>query len=128
MRVSGVTIPREKRVIIALTYIYGIGSTKAKKILETAKISEDTRVKNLTQEQEDMIRTIIEKQEVTEGNLRREIASNIKRLKDIKSYRGMRHARRLPSRGQRTKTNSRTTRGNKRNVAPSGKKPSAQKT
>lgn len=128
MRVSGVTIPREKRIVIALTYIYGIGDTKAKKILETAKVSPETRVKNLTQEQEDMIRTIIEKQEVTEGNLRREVVANIKRLKDIKAYRGIRHARRLPARGQRTKTNSRTTRGNKRNIAPSGKKPSAQKT
>jgi len=128
MRVSGVTIPREKRIVIALTYIYGIGSTKAKKILASAKIDESTRVKELTQIQEDAIRNIIEKQEVTEGNLRREVSSNIKRLKDIKSYRGTRHAKRLPLRGQRTKTNSRTTRGNKRNVAPSGKKPAAQKT
>ncbi|MBP9731846.1 MAG: 30S ribosomal protein S13 [Candidatus Magasanikbacteria bacterium] len=128
MRVSGVTIPREKRIVIALTYIYGIGSTKAKKILASAKVPETTRVKALTQEQEDVIRNIIEKQETTEGNLRREISSNIKRLKDIKSYRGTRHTKRLPLRGQRTKTNSRTTRGNKRNVAPSGKKPSAQKT
>ncbi len=128
MRVSGVTIPREKRIVIALTYIYGIGSTKAKKILETAKISESVRVKDLTQEEEDKIRTIIEKNETTEGNLRREVVANIKRLKDIKSYRGIRHARRLPARGQRTKTNSRTTRGNKRNIAPSGKKPAAQKT
>ncbi len=128
MRVSGVTIPREKRIVIALTYIYGIGNTKSKKILEIAKISPDIRVKELTQDQEDKIRTIIEKQEVTEGNLRREVVANIKRLKDIKSYRGIRHARRLPARGQRTKTNSRTTRGNKRNIAPSGKKPAAQKT
>lgn len=128
MRVSGVTIPKEKRIVIALTYIYGIGDTKAKKILATAKVSEDTRVKELTQEQEDTIRTIIEKQETTEGNLRREVASNIKRLKDIKSYRGIRHAKRLPARGQRTKTNSRTIRGNKRNIAPSGRKAAAQKT
>ncbi len=128
MRVSGVTIPREKRIVIALTYIYGIGNTKSKKILEIAKISPDIRVKDLTQDQEDKIRTIIEKQEVTEGNLRREVVANIKRLKDIKAYRGIRHARRLPARGQRTKTNSRTTRGNKRNIAPSGKKPAAQKT
>ncbi len=128
MRVSGITIPREKKVVIALTYIYGIGDSKAKKILAAAKISEDTRVKDLNQTQEDTIRNIIEKQEVTEGNLRREVAAHIKRLKDIKSYRGIRHAKRLPARGQRTKTNSRTIRGNKRNIAPSGKKPSAQKT
>lgn len=128
MRVSGITIPKEKRVIIALTYVYGIGDPTAKKILQAAKVTEDTRVKNLTQAQEDMIRNIVEKQYKTEGDLRREIMSNIKRLKDIKSYRGIRHIKHLPVRGQRTKTNSRTVRGNKRNIAPSGKKVSAQKT
>ena len=128
MRLAGVTIPREKRVIIALTYIYGIGDTTAKKILVAAKISEDTRVKDLTDADQDKIRNIVEKQYKTEGDLRREVASNIKRLKDIKSYRGARHAKHLPVRGQRTKTNSRTVRGNKRNIAPSGKKPAAQKT
>jgi small subunit ribosomal protein S13 len=128
MRISGVSIPRDKQVIISLTYVFGIGLTKSKKILAQAKIPENVRVKDLTQDQEDMIRTLIEKHEVTEGNLRREVSANIKRLKDIKSYRGSRHAKRLPVRGQRTKTNNRTLRGNKRNLATSGKKPAAQKT
>ncbi|HAZ28446.1 MAG TPA: 30S ribosomal protein S13 [Candidatus Magasanikbacteria bacterium] len=128
MRVAGVTIPKEKHVIIALTYVYGIGLTTAKKILRHTGIEETVAVKNLTREQEDAIRGVIEKQYRTEGDLRRERANNVKRLKDIKSFRGLRHMRHLPVRGQRTKTNSRTVRGNKRNVAPSGKKPSAQKT
>lgn len=128
MRVSNITIPRDKQVIVALTYIYGIGTPSAKKILAAAHVGEDTRVKNLTQQEEDGIRMIIEKQFKTEGDLRREVTGNIKRLKDIKSYRGIRHAKHLPVRGQRTKTNSRTVRGNKRNLAPSGKKVSAQKT
>ena len=128
MRVSGVSIPKQKRVIIALTYVKGVGSTTAKKIIESTKIDGNTRVKDLTQEQEDLLRNIVEKQHKTEGDLRREIAANIKRLKDIKSYRGSRHAKRLPVRGQRTKTNSRTGRGNVRNRATSGKKPAAQKT
>ncbi len=128
MRIAGVTIPREKQVGTALTYIYGIGNTTAKKILLAAKIEENIRVKNLSGEQEDMLRTIVEKQYKTEGDLRREVSANIKRLKDIKSYRGIRHSKHLPVRGQRTKTNSRTVRGNKRNLAPSGKKPTAQKT
>jgi small subunit ribosomal protein S13 len=117
MRVAGITIPRDKQVIISLTYIFGIGKTTAKKILEAAKVDGSTDVKDLTAAQEDMIRTIIEKQYKTEGDLRREVASNIKRLKDIKSYRGLRHIKHLPVRGQRTKTNSRTVRGNKRNLA-----------
>ncbi len=128
MRLAGVTIPKEKRVVISLTYIYGIGPTSSKKILSKARVDESIRVKDLTQEQEDLIRSIVEKEYTTEGNLRREISANIKRLKDIKSYRGIRHIRHLPVRGQRTKTNSRTVRGNKRNVATSGKKPTAQKT
>ena len=128
MRLSGITIPKDKRVVISLTYVLGIGRTTAKKVLELAKIDESVRVKDLTQEQEDLIRNIIEKQHKTEGDLRRERASNVKRLKDIKSYRGTRHAKKLPVRGQRTKTNSRTLRGNKRNLAISGKKPAAQKT
>ena len=128
MRVSGVTIPKEKRIIISLTYIYGVGKPTAKKILAMAKIDENIRTKDLSQQQEDLLRNIIEKQHKTEGDLRREVSSNIKRLKDIKSYRGIRHTKRLPVRGQRTKTNSRTVRGNKRNLATSGKKPNAQKT
>ncbi len=128
MRISGVTIPKEKRVIISLTYVYGVGPTTAVKILAEANVDENIRVKDLTQDQQDLIRSIVEKKHKTEGDLRREVASNIKRLKDIKCYRGSRHAKRLPVRGQRTKTNSRTMRGNKRNIATSGKKPTGQKT
>ncbi|MCF6276443.1 MAG: 30S ribosomal protein S13 [Candidatus Magasanikbacteria bacterium] len=128
MRISGVSIPKEKKVVIALTYVFGIGQTSAKNVLKSAGIDPDTSVKDLTQEQEDSIRSIVEKSLTTEGNLRRIVSSNIKRLRDIKSYRGSRHAKRLPVRGQRTKTNSRTRRGNVRNLATSGKKPGAQKT
>lgn len=128
MRVSGVNIPKQKQVGTALTYVYGIGPTSATKILFAAKVDPTVRVKDLSRDQEDAIRTIIERQFKTEGDLRREIGANIKRLKDIKCYRGNRHAKRLPVRGQRTKTNSRTIRGNKRNMATSGKKPAAQKT
>lgn len=128
MRVSGVTIPKQKQVQISLTYIFGIGPTRADQILKSASVEPTTRVKDLTSEQELRIREIIEKQYSTEGDLRRQVSSNIKRLKDIKSYRGARHAKKLPVRGQRTKTNSRTLRGNKRNLATSGKKPGAQKT
>ena len=128
MRVAGITIPKEKRIVISLTYIYGIGPTTAKKVLSAAGIDETIRTKDLKPEQEDKIRNVIETDSRTEGDLRREVVSNIKRLKDIKCYRGVRHTRRLPVRGQRTKTNSRTVRGNKRNMATSGKKPAAQKT
>ncbi len=128
MRVSGMTIPGEKKVYVSLTYIYGIGLTSSKKILVEAKIDENTRVKNLTPDQEDLIRSIVEKKYRTEGELRREVSSNIKRLKDIKCYRGIRHIKHLPVRGQATRSNSRTVRGNKRNTATSGKKISAQKT
>jgi small subunit ribosomal protein S13 len=128
MRVAGVTIPKEKRIVIALTYVYGIGPAKAKEVLKVTGIAPTTRVKDLAQDQEDKIRAVVEKQHKTEGDLRREVSANIKRLKDIKSYRGARHAKRLPSRGQRTKTNSRTTRGNKRNLATSGRKPALKKT
>ncbi len=128
MRISGITIPKQKTVVIALTYVYGIGLTTSQKVLKAAGVDESVRVKDLTQDQEDKIRQIIEKKHKTEGDLRREVSSNIKRLKDIKSYRGSRHAKRLPVRGQRTKTNSRTLRGNKRNIATSGRKPAAQKT
>lgn len=128
MRIAGVNIPKQKRIVIALTYVYGIGPTRAKSVLSQAKVNESTRVKDLTQDQEDAIRAIVEKSFTVEGDLRREVTANIKRLKDIKSYRGSRHAKRLPVRGQRTKTNSRTMRGNVRNLATSGKKPPAQKT
>jgi len=128
MRVAGITLPKDKRIVIALTYVYGVGNTSAVKILHVAGVDESVRVKDLSQDQEDKIRSIIEKQHKTEGDLRRVVGSNIKRLKDIKSYRGTRHAKRLPTRGQRTKTNSRTMRGNVRGRAASGKKPTAQKT
>jgi len=128
MRVAGITIPKEKKIAVSLRYLYGIGASTARSVLAHAKVDGSIRTKDLTREQEDMIRSIVEQQYKTEGNLRREVAANIKRLKDIKCYRGIRHAKHLPARGQRTKTNSRTVRGNKRNIAPSGKKATAQKT
>lgn len=128
MRISGVTLPKNKRIIIGLTYVYGIGPSRAADVLNKTKIDHNIRVRDLSQEQEDKIRSIIEKEYKTEGDLRRDVGANIKRLKDIKCYRGVRHLKRLPARGQRTKTNSRTIRGNKRNRATSGKKPAAQKT
>ncbi|HNZ86267.1 MAG TPA: 30S ribosomal protein S13 [bacterium] len=127
-RIAGVNIPQEKRIEISLTYIYGIGKNTANKILKETKINPDTRVKDLSEEDLNKLRAIIEKKLRVEGDLRREILMNIKRLKDIKSYRGSRHAKNLPTRGQRTKTNSRTVRGNKRISAGSGRKPAAQKT
>lgn len=126
-RIAGVTIPKEKRVVIALTYIHGIGLTRSKQVLKQAKVGESVRVSDLTGDQETAIRGIIEKQFRVEGELRRDVLSNIKRLKDIGTYRGGRHAKRLPVRGQRTKTNSRTVRGNVRKTAGSGKRTVAKK-
>jgi small subunit ribosomal protein S13 len=126
-RIAGVTLPREKRAVIALTYIYGIGNTRAHEVMKSAGIDESVRVKDLTEEQVNSIRTIVEKTYRVEGELRRDTLSNIKRLKDIGSYRGSRHAKRLPARGQRTKTNSRTVRGNTRKTAGSGKRIVAKK-
>ena len=128
MRISGIEVPKQKRIVVALTYLYGIGPTLSKKILAKAAISEDIRTKDLTPAQEDKLRLIVEKEYKTEGDLRREVMANIKRMKDIKCYRGTRHMKHLPVRGQRTKTNSRTVRGNVRKTAASGKKVSAQKT
>ncbi|MFA6486395.1 MAG: 30S ribosomal protein S13 [Candidatus Magasanikbacteria bacterium] len=128
MRIAGINIPKEKKVLYSLPYIYGIGLTLSAKILTAAKIDGNIRVKDLTREQEDSIRAIVEKSYRTEGDLRREIMANIKRVKDIKSYRGLRHMKHLPVRGQRTKTNSRTVRGNVRKTSVSGKKPAGQKT
>ncbi|MCU0679288.1 MAG: 30S ribosomal protein S13 [Planctomycetes bacterium] len=128
VRIAGVTLPNEKRIEIALTYIFGIGRTKAVKILEQNNISPDVRTKNLTEEQANKLRVSIEKQERIEGDLKREIIGNIKRLKEIGSYRGSRHAKSLPARGQRSKTNSRTVRGNVRRTMGSGRRPAAQKT
>ncbi len=128
MRIAGINLPKEKRIVIALSYLYGIGPTLSKKILAAAKIDESIRTKNLTNEQEDLLRSIIEKTYKTEGDLRREVQANIKRLKDIKSFRGIRHMKHLPTRGQRTKTNSRTVRGNVRKTMGSGRKETGLKT
>ncbi|MBP9828391.1 30S ribosomal protein S13 [Patescibacteria group bacterium] len=121
-RIAGVSLPSQKRIINALEYIYGIGPKRAKEVLERAKVSEEIRVKDLTPDQENAIRLIVEKEYRVEGELRREILSHIKRLKDIGSYRGSRHMRKLPARGQRTKSNSRTVRGNVRKTAGSGRR------
>jgi small subunit ribosomal protein S13 len=123
-RISGIDLPRDKRVEIGLTAIFGIGLPTSKKILAQTGISPDTRVKDLTVEDEHRLREIVDDLKV-EGDLRREIASNIKRLTDIGCYRGLRHRRGLPVRGQRTKTNARTRKGPKRTVA--GKKKAAKK-
>ena len=128
VRISGVNIPNDKRIEIALTYIFGIGRAKSNSILKAAGVSLDTRVNKLTPEEINKLRTIIEKKEITEGDLKREIIGNIKRLKEIGSYRGSRHAKKLPVRGQRTKTNNRTVRGNRRQTIGSGRRPAAQKT
>ncbi len=128
IRIVGVTIPQDKRIVIALTYIYGIGNSMAEKILNELKIDPNTRAKDITSEQENKLREYIRKNFKTEGDLKREVLGNIKRLKEIRAYRGLRHEKRLPGRGQRTKTNSRTVRGNQRVTLGSGRRPSAQKT
>ena len=128
MRIAGVVIPDQKRVEIALTYIFGIGRTQASKIMKLAKIPAEVRTKDLTAEQSNAIREIVEKQYRVEGDLRREIQSNIKRLKDIRSYRGVRHMKRLPVRGQSTKRNSRTVRGNAKKSVGSGRQRASSKT
>ena len=116
-RISGVDLPREKRVEIGLTYIYGIGLSSAKRILAEANVDPDTRVRDLTDDEVKRISAVINDTQVVEGDLRREIALNIKRLKEIGCYRGIRHRRGLPVRGQKTKTNARTRKGPKRTVA-----------
>lgn len=120
-RIAGVLVPSNKRIEVGLTYIYGIGLSTSQKLLADLKIDPNTRTKDLTEAELKNIRTAIDKQLKVEGDLNREVLSNIKRLKDIDSYRGSRHAKKLPSRGQRTKTNSRTRRGNSRQTAGSGK-------
>jgi small subunit ribosomal protein S13 len=126
-RIAGVDIPREKRVEIALTYIYGIGIATSRKILSITRVSPDTRVKNLTEEEVARLREYIDRSDEikVEGDLRREVDMNIKRLIEINSYRGIRHRRNLPVHGQRTRTNARTRRGAKKTVA--GKKKAAKK-
>lgn len=121
MRILGITIPDTKRLEIGLTALYGIGRSRAQEILTSAKIPFDKKPSELSTEDEARLRVLFEKYRL-EGDLRREVGGNIKRLKDIKAYRGTRHARRLPSRGQRTKTNSRTVRGNVRKTMGSGKR------
>ncbi|WP_138420155.1 30S ribosomal protein S13 [Aquibacillus sediminis] len=115
-RIAGIDIPREKRVVISLTYIYGVGKTTAQKILKEAGVSEDTRVRDLTEDELAKIRTAVE-QFTVEGDLRRELSLNIKRLIEIGSYRGVRHRRGLPLRGQKTKNNSRTRKGPRKTMA-----------
>ncbi len=116
-RISGVDLPREKRVEIGLTYIYGIGRVSANRILTAANVNPDTRVRDLTDEEVGRIRDIIDESFQVEGDLRREIALNIKRLQEIGCYRGIRHRKGLPVRGQKTKTNARTRKGPRRTVA-----------
>ena len=116
-RIAGIDLPREKRIEIGLTYIYGIGATRAKEILAKTGIDPDIRVKDLTDDQEAQLREVIEHQYLIEGDLRRATAMNIKRLFEIGCYRGLRHRRGLPVRGQRTKTNARTRKGPKKTIA-----------
>lgn len=116
-RIAGIDLPKDKRIEIALTYVYGIGTTSATKILQLTGINPDTRVKNLTEEEEGKLRECIGVNYVVEGDLRRSVALDVKRLIEIGSYRGMRHRRGLPVRGQRSKTNARTRKGPKRTIA-----------
>jgi small subunit ribosomal protein S13 len=115
-RIAGIDIPREKRVEVALTYIFGVGLSSSQKILRQTSINPDTRVRDLTEDQVNRLREVIDRTYKVEGDLRREVALNIKRLIEIGSYRGMRHRRNLPVRGQRTKTNARQRRGPKKTV------------
>ncbi len=121
MRILGITIPNEKRLDIGLTALYGVGISRAREVLASVKVDPATHAKDLSPEVENQIRKIIEELKI-EGNLKREISANIKRLKDIKAYRGVRHLRGLPTKGQRTKTNSRTVRGNVRKTMGSGRR------
>lgn len=128
-RISGVTLPKDKRVEIGLKYLYGVGLTLSKVVLKNTGIDPNTRVRDLSEAQVQNIREELERLGIkVEGELRREVLANVKRLKDIGSYRGTRHMRHLPVRGQRTKTNNRTVRGNVRKTAGSGRKSSDQKT
>ncbi|MBN2327916.1 MAG: 30S ribosomal protein S13 [Candidatus Omnitrophica bacterium] len=121
-RIAGVDLPRDKRVVIGLTYIFGIGRTMSGKILNLASVNESTRVRDLTDDEITRITAIIQRECVVEGDLRREINMNIKRLMDIGCYRGLRHRRGLPCRGQRTRTNSRTRKGPRRTIGVKAKK------
>ena len=127
-RIAGINIPDKKRIEISLTYIYGIGRTTANQIIQKAKIDPAKRAQELSSDEIARLRDIVEKNYKVEGELRREIQSNIKRIKDTGTYRGLRHLKKLPVRGQRTKTNSRTVRGNVRKTVGSGRKRAAEKT
>lgn len=127
-RIAGYNLPQNKRIEISLTYLYGIGLSLSKKVLKELDINPNIRTKDLPEAEINKLREAIEKNYKVEGNLRRDVFSNIKRLKEISAYRGIRHARGLPTRGQRTKTNSRTVRGNTRRTMGSGRKSSAEKT
>ena len=124
-RIVGVDIPKEKKIYVSLCYIYGIGQPTARKICQQANISPDVRAKNLTEEEVSRITGIIQKEHRTEGNLRREVSINIKRLMDIQSYRGSRHKKSLPVHGQRTRTNARTRKGPKKTIGAQRKKETA---
>ena len=126
-RIIGVDIPREKRLVIALTYLYGIGKTLSKKILDEVKIDHSKRAKDLTEKEISQITAVIQKNFKVEGDLRREVQQNIKRLMDIRSYRGSRHLKGLPVRGQRTHTNSRTRKGPRKTIGGLNKKPPSPK-
>lgn len=121
MRIAGITLPDKKQIAYALTAVYGVGRARALLILEEAKVNSVKLAKDITTDEENKIRSLVEKLTI-EGDLRREVSSNIKRLKDIKAYRGVRHMKSLPTRGQRTKTNSRTVRGNVRKTMGSGRR------
>ncbi|MFC1613152.1 30S ribosomal protein S13 [Patescibacteria group bacterium] len=128
IRISGATLPQDKRAEIGLTYIYGVGRSTSRKILDVAGIDINKRIKDFSEDEGRKIKEVIEKNYKIEGDLRRMVVMNIKRLKEISSYRGSRHIKRLPTRGQRTKTNSRTIRGNVRRTIGSGRRSVAQKT
>lgn len=127
-RIAGVDIPQEKNIKVALTYIHGVGCSLSNKIVAQSGIEDNKRVKDLTEAEMNEIRKLVESKQKVEGELQRAVLMNIKRLKEINCYRGARHTKGLPVRGQRTKTNSRTVRGNVRRTAGSGRKPAAQKT
>lgn len=126
-RIAGVDLPRNKRVEVGLTYIYGIGLPTSQEILAQARISPDTRIKDLTEAETNLLRDLVEKQHKVEGDLRREVSLNIKRLTEIGAYRGLRHRRSLPTRGQRSRTNARTRKGIKKTVPGRGRRRGAKK-
>jgi small subunit ribosomal protein S13 len=126
-RIAGVDLPRNKRVEVGLTYIYGIGLPTSQEILAQARVSPDTRIKDLTEAEVNVLRELVEKQHTVEGDLRREVSLNIKRLTEIGAYRGLRHRRSLPTRGQRSRTNARTRKGIKKTVPGRGRRRGAKK-